>query len=342
MRTRSRCGATCWRFSPDALPARTGGGEIPVHAQPASGGRLTTGLVLDIRKYSIHDGPGIRTTVFLKGCGLSCWWCHNPESQAPGFEAIVRDNRCIRCGACVRACEHGAITWTDAGPVTDRAQCAACGDCSAVCYTEARERVGREMAADEVLAEVLQDLPFYEESGGGMTLSGGEPLLQTDFTAALLAGAKAHGLHTALDTCGYATWDVLERVRGDVDLFLYDLKLMDDERHRRFTGVSNAPVLRNLRRLSELGHRIRLRVPVIPDVNDDEENLRAVAAFAAGLPHLEGADLLPYHHIGVDKYERLDRTYRLPDSRSPSEERLEVVARFLEGNGLAVGTGPGP
>jgi pyruvate formate lyase activating enzyme len=127
-----------------------------------------------------------------------------------------------------------------------------------------------------------------------------------------------------------------------VDLFLYDLKLMDDERHRRFTGVSNAPVLRNLRRLSELGHRIRLRVPVIPDVNDDEENLRAVAAFAAELPHLEGADLLPYHHIGVDKYERLDRTYQLPDSRSPSEERLGLVARFLEGNGLAVGPGPGP
>jgi len=342
VRTRSRCGATCWRFSPDALPARTGGGEIPVHAQPASGGRLTTGLVLDIRKYSIHDGPGIRTTVFLKGCGLSCWWCHNPESQAPGFEAIVRDNRCIRCGACVDACGHGAITWTDAGPVTDRAQCAACGDCSAVCYAEARERVGREMAADEVLAEVLQDLPFYEESGGGMTLSGGEPLLQADFTAALLAGAKALGLHTALDTCGFAAWDALERVRADVDLFLYDLKLMDDERHRRFTGVSNAPVLRNLRRLSELGHRIRLRVPVIPDVNDDEENLRAVAAFATDLPHLEGADLLPYHHIGVDKYERLDRMYRLPDARSPSQARLEVVARFLEGNGLAVGTGPGP
>jgi ferredoxin len=203
VRTRSRCGATCWRFSPDALPARTGGGEIPVHAQPASGGRLTTGLVLDIRKYSIHDGPGIRTTVFLKGCGLSCWWCHNPESQAPGFEAIVRDSRCIRCGACVGACGHGAITWTDAGPVTDRAQCAACGDCSAVCYAEARERVGREMAADEVLAEVLQDLPFYEESGGGMTLSGGDPLLRRLLRRHVELGSQVAGKEEASgDPCG--------------------------------------------------------------------------------------------------------------------------------------------
>ena len=298
---------------------------------------MTSGLVFDLQRFCIHDGPGIRTTVFLKGCGLDCWWCHNPESQAVGAEAVIRESRCIRCGACVDACGHDAVTWSDAGPVTDRARCSACGDCTAVCYAEARELAGRTMAVDDVLAEVLLDRPFYEESGGGMTLSGGEPLLQREFAAALLRGAKAHGLHTALDTCGHATWETFEFVRRDVDLFLYDVKLMDDERHRRFTGVSNGPILRNLRALAERGHRVRLRLPVIPGVNDDDANLRAVAAFAAALPQVDGADLLPYHPIGVDKYRRLDRPYRLPDTPAPSAERLAEVTRLLESCGLPVG-----
>lgn len=302
---------------------------------------LTTGLVLDIRKFSIHDGPGIRTTVFLKGCALSCWWCHNPESQARGVEAVLRDNRCIRCGACVDACQHGAVTWTDAGPVTDRAACAACGTCAAVCYAEAREIAGRELSVETVMAVVEQDLPFYVESGGGVTLSGGEPLLQREFTAALLTALRRRGIHTALDTCGYAAWDTVERLRGDVDLFLYDVKLMDDARHRRFTGVPNAPILGNLEGLSARGHAIRLRVPVIPGVNDDDENLDALAAFAVRLPHLAGVDLLPYHHIGADKYARLDRTYPLPDTRPPSRERLDAIARRLAEHGLPVGTDHG-
>jgi pyruvate formate lyase activating enzyme len=308
---------------------------------PRGGAVLTTGIVFDIRRYAIHDGPGIRTTVFLKGCGLSCWWCHNPEGQAPGFEAVVRENRCIRCGACVDACEQGAVTWTDGGPVTDRAVCTACGDCAAVCYADARERVGRAMTVDQVLVEVAKDVIFYERSGGGMTLSGGEPLLQRDFAAALLRGAKAHGFHTALDTCGLASWETFDAVRRDVDLFLYDVKLMDDARHRRFTGVSNERILANLRALSAEGHRLVLRVPVIPGVNDDAENLGALAAFAAGLPHLAGVDLLPYHHLGADKYARLDRAYPLPDTAPPSTARVAELARLLEERGLPMGTGAG-
>ena len=307
----------------------------------ATGERLTSGIVFDIRRYAIHDGPGIRTTVFLKGCSLSCAWCHNPEGQARGFEAMVRDNRCIRCGACVDACGHGAVTWTGEGPVTDRALCTACGDCAAVCYADARERVGREMTAEEVLAEVARDEPFYRRSGGGMTLSGGEPLLQPAFAAALLRGARAAGIHTALDTCGYAAWETFDCVRGDVDLFLYDVKLLDDARHRRFTGVSNAPILANLRALSARGHAIVLRVPVIPGVNDDPANLEALAALAGELAHLARVDLLPYHHIGADKYDRLDRAYPLPDTAPPSAERITAIARLLAERGLPVGTGQG-
>ena len=323
--------------SPGGEPSRGPLSAVPV-PDTAPGATLATGIVFDIRRYAIHDGPGIRTTVFLKGCSLSCAWCHNPEGQARGAEALVRENRCIRCGACVDACGHGAIAWTEAGPATDRALCAACGDCAAVCFADARERVGRGMTAEAVFAEVARDEPFYAQSGGGMTLSGGEPLLQPAFAAALLALARGRGVHTALDTCGFAAWETLDRLRGAVDLFLYDVKLLDDARHRRFTGVSNAPILANLRPLSARGHAIVLRVPVIPGVNDDDANLEALADLAGTLPHLAGVDLLPYHHIGADKYARLDRAYPLPDAAPPPAERMAAIARLLAERGLPVGT----
>ncbi len=295
------------------------------------GGPLTTGIVFDIRRYSIHDGPGIRTTVFLKGCALSCWWCHNPESQAPGPQLIVRENRCIRCGACVDACPLGSARLSDAGPVSDRAKCDECETyvCTSVCYAEARELAGRQMSVQEVIDRAARDLPFFRESGGGVTLSGGEPLLQAEFVAALLAGLKALGIHTALDTCGHAPWSVLDRIRGHVDLFLYDIKLMDPVGHRRFTGVSNRRILANLAALAERGHRIVLRMPVVPGINDDDPNVEQVAGLAARLPGLAGVDLLPYHKIGADKYARLDRKYRLLDADTPSRERMDrIVARF--------------
>jgi pyruvate formate lyase activating enzyme len=294
--------------------------------------------VFDIRRYAIHDGPGIRTTVFLKGCALSCWWCHNPESQRLGPELIVRESRCIRCGACVAACERGGATLGESSPMTDRARCAGCASyaCAAVCFAEAREVAGRVMSVEQVLEVAARDEPFYRESGGGATLSGGEPLLQADFTAALLEALHDRGISTALDTCGHVPWEVLDRVRRHVDLFLYDVKLMDEERHRRFTGVSNRHILENLRALSERAHQIVLRLPVIPGVNDDEANVHAVATLAAGLPHLAGVDLLPYHRIGVDKYARLDRKYRLLQTNAPSRARMEGIAAALEAAGLVV------
>jgi pyruvate formate lyase activating enzyme len=306
-------------------------------ANLAPGGPLATGILFDIRRYSIHDGPGIRTTVFLKGCALSCLWCHNPESQGSGPDLILRDNRCIRCGACVEACEHGAIAWTDGRPVTDRAKCRGSGRCTAVCYADARSLAGRSMSVEEVLAVVERDRPFYEESGGGLTVSGGEPLLQPFFTAALLKAAKARGIHTALDTCGHASWRSLDRLRRDVDLFLYDVKLMDEARHKLFTGAPNRRILENLRALAAAGHRIVLRVPLVPGINDDEENLDALRRFAASLPGLAGLDLLPYHRIGVDKYARVGRTYPLPETLPPPRERVAAAAQALKAAGLPVG-----
>jgi pyruvate formate lyase activating enzyme len=300
---------------------------------------LITGTVFDIKKFSIHDGPGIRTTVFFKGCPLRCWWCHNPESQALGPELMVRANRCIQCEACLSACTHGAIS-RDSGVIsTDAAKCVACGACAEVCYAEARQIVGREMTVAQVVAEIERDVPFYDESGGGVTFSGGEPLLQPGFLLALLRACQEREIHTALDTCGFAPWETLDRVREYVDLFLYDLKLMDDDGHLKFTGVSNELILRNLQALSRRGHNVVVRVPVIPGINDDDENVRRIGTFAAALPSLQRVDLLPYHHAGAQKYHRLHKVYELPDARPPSDGRMAEIGQVLRGFGLHVKIG---
>jgi pyruvate formate lyase activating enzyme len=299
---------------------------------------LNTGVIFDIKKFSIHDGPGIRTTVFLKGCSLSCWWCHNPEGRTSREELILRQDRCIACRACVEACDRGAVPPDGGAVVTSREQCAACGACVEVCYAGARELVGRKVTVADVMAEVERDLPFYDQSGGGVTFSGGEPLSQPAFLHALLKACEARGLHTVLDTCGFAAWEVLDSVRAYVDLFLYDLKLMDDARHREVTGVSNKPILHNLSRLSREGHRIILRVPVIPEVNDDQANMRQIARFAAALPSLRRVDLLPYHRIGRDKYQRLGKDCLMPEVDPPTRERVRDMARVAAGFGLEVRT----
>ena len=300
---------------------------------------MTQGLVFDIRKYSIHDGPGIRTTVFFKGCPLSCWWCHNPESQSSGHEVILHDNRCIRCGACVAACPHQAIAWIDGEPITDRVICERCGTCVGECYSEARQIVGREMTVEQVMAEIAPDTAFYDESHGGVTFSGGEPLLQRDFLLALLQACQARELHTAIDTSGFASWDTVDQIRPFTDLFLYDLKLIDDERHHEFTGVTNQPILRNLQDLSALGHSIVIRIPIVPGLNDDDEAIRQMAEFIAALPNRHPIDLLPYHHIAVDKYLRLGKPYRLFEVRRPDGDRMNDIARQLQQFDLPVTIG---
>ncbi len=300
---------------------------------------LPSGFVFDIRKFSVHDGPGIRTTVFFKGCPLDCWWCHNPESQSRQTEIMLWDNRCIRCGACVEVCPQGAIAQVEDSVLTDRTRCTRCGTCLTACPAEAREQVGRAVSVAEVMAEIERDVTFYDESGGGVTFSGGEPLQQRAFLLALLQACQTQEIHTVLDTSGYAAWETLDSVRGLVDLFLYDLKLMDDTRHRQYTGVSNHLILQNLRKLAELGHPTILRVPLIPGINDDEANLRALSELALALPAVQRVDLLPYHHAAAGKYDRLARTYRLPDTRPPTAEQVEALAQSLRARGLSVKIG---
>lgn len=296
-------------------------------------------MVFDIKRFAVHDGPGIRTTVFFKGCPLDCWWCHNPEGQSSKPEMIFRAGRCIGCGACQAACAQDAICLDGGVASTDMDKCILCGECVEVCCAEAREIAGQEMTVEEVMTEVRRDLAFYEESGGGVTLSGGEALLSCEFLLALLRVCRAEEIHTAVDTCGFASWETMDRIREHVDLFLYDLKVMDDARHRRYTGESNELILRNLQSLSQRGHAIRLRMPVIPGVNDDDENIRRVGALAAALPHLEQVDVLPYHRAAADKCARLDKVYRLPETYPPSKERMSEIAHKLRGYGLRVRVG---
>ena len=297
---------------------------------------MTAGTIFDIKRFSIHDGPGIRTTVFLKGCPLRCKWCHNPESHRREAQVMLRPSRCILCGACVDACPEGAVRWNGTGVLTDRELCVACGTCMETCAGEARELIGREMAVSEVLAEITRDLPFFDESGGGVTFSGGEPLWQPDFLRELLRGCKEIELHTAVDTSGAVSWTALDSVRPFVDLFLYDLKLYDSARHREATGAGNKVILDNLRRLSQTGQAVELRLVIIPGINDDESNLRKTAEFAASLPYLSGVTLLPFHNTAQEKYANLGLPYPMAGVRPPDEARIAQIGDLLRAYGLRV------
>ena len=294
---------------------------------------MATGLVFDIRKFSVHDGPGIRTTVFLKGCPLRCWWCHNPESQSRQPELILRPQRCISCGACVDVCPE------DAAPGRAASSCRRCGACVDVCAAEARRMAGRAMTVTEVMADLRQDRPFYDQSGGGVTVSGGEPLEQPDFLRELLSACHDEGFHTAVDTHGHAPWDVVASILPVTDLLLFDVKLMDDERHREYTGVSNRLILENLRRLGHANTAIRIRVPIVPGHTDDAENLRAIATLAASLDNVQGIDLLPYHAMAASKYERLGRPYRLAGLEPPNRDTMQGLRRLLGDCGVPVHIG---
>lgn len=312
---------------------------------------MTNGRIFDIKKYSINDGPGIRTTVFLKGCPLDCWWCHNPESKSLKAELMYRANRCTLCAECVSACPLEAIEihphplplslrergWGEGeSATTDRTICDNCGICAEVCYNGARELLGREMTVAQVMKEIERDVPFFDQSKGGVTFSGGEPLMQRKFLAEVLRACRAHDIHTVVDTSGFATWEVLDSIRGDVSLFLYDLKSMDDERHKQYTGVSNELILSNLRRLDDVGVYCVVRIPLVPGVNDDEENLVESGKFLASLPNIVSVELMGYHEIAKGKYEALGMEYRLPGAKAPSVESMKWAAGVIEGFGLKV------
>lgn len=296
-------------------------------------------MIFDIERFSIHDGPGIRTTVFLKGCPLSCMWCHNPESQTPKQEIMFREHRCIRCGACLTACPEHVISQSDGLIITDMIKCTVCGDCVQVCQTEAREIIGHQVTVAEVITEIEKDIAFYDESGGGVTFSGGEPLMQPDFLLALLQGCKERDIHTAVDTSGLANWKTVQRIAEYVDLFLYDLKLIDDARHRQFTGISNELILANLRSLALPGRTIMVRVPIIPGLNDNPEDIAQLGQFVLSLAHRPPISILPYHKAGVNKYARLNKPYALPETQPPPDGRVAEIMTTLQELGLEVRTG---
>jgi len=297
---------------------------------------MSTGTIFDIRKYSIHDGPGIRTAVFFKGCPLECKWCHNPEGRTYHPELIFRPARCILCDDCLTVCPSEAVTRQGDLIRIDRTRCKVSGECAAVCNAEALQVVGREMTIQQVMAEIEGDTVFYEQSGGGVTFTGGEPLAQPRFLIELLSACRIRNLHTVVDTSGFSTWAVLEETLPLVDLFLYDLKLMDDTRHRQWAGVSNEVILSNLRQLSEAGLKIHIRIPIIPGINNDEENLRQTGAFLASLPTVPPVELLPYHNIAEGKYAGLEMNYTLAEIHPPSQKQMQTIVTLLAGYGLQV------
>ena len=301
------------------------------------GDALNDGSTFDIKRYAIHDGPGIRTTVFLKGCRLSCKWCHNPESQRERPEILYYVDRCTLCGACVSACEHGAIGVMGDRLTLDQSLCVGCGACVRVCPNGARELAGREMSVEQVVSEVVKDTLFYEESGGGVTLSGGEPLMQAEFTRDIAVRCHELDIHTALDTSGYAPEKELMKVAGTIDRFLYDIKVVDDAIHRAYTGVSNRGILRNLRMLDEMRKRIWIRFPLVPGVNDDEQSLSDLIDLIGSLRAVEAVQVLPYHRAGEGKYRRLGREYAFLGTEEPSGE--DAAAYLAKETGLPVRIG---
>lgn len=301
--------------------------QFAILMQYMRGGNLIKGRIFNIQKYSIHDGPGIRTTVFLKGCPLSCIWCHNPESQSLEQEVLFYDRRCIGCGKCMEVCKQGAIYMQDGIMHYDRDKCTSCGSCAEVCYPKAREIAGDLVDVNYVMKQIEKDRIFYEESGGGVTFSGGEPLMQAEFLLELLKKCKEREIHTAVDTCGYANADVLTAVSKYTNLYLYDLKLVNDEKHIKYTGISNKLILENLKTVSKLGKRIFIRIPLMPGINDDDENIEATSEIIKNTPGVELVNILPYHNIAVDKYNRLGRPNSLMESAVPTEEEIGQIAQ---------------
>jgi pyruvate formate lyase activating enzyme len=296
------------------------------------GARTMKGRVFDIKRYSIHDGPGIRTTVFLKGCALRCLWCHNPESIDPGPELMHWPGRCARCSACVKACPLAAVSNDPAGAVViDRIRCDLCGKCAEACLSDAMQIVGREMSVDDVVAEVERDRVFYDQSGGGVTLSGGDPLVQSNFAEALIDACRSRGIRIAVDTAGMSPDGVLDRLAAKADLVLYDLKCMDEGRHREFTGVSNVPILDNLKRLAAAGTEVWVRIPLVRGVNDDDDNIGRTIAFVRSLGTIRRVGILPYHSGGLEKARRIGRESHFRKFDTPTEGRVpEIEAAFRE------------
>lgn len=293
------------------------------------------GIIFDIKKYAIHDGPGIRTTVFLKGCPLHCWWCHNPEGQSLEKEIFYNPEKCLDdCTDCIAACPYQAITKDNTGIAINKNKCKLSGECAEACPTTALKVIGRRISADELLKEIEKDQIFYKNSKGGVTFSGGEPLVQVEFLDSALERCCRQDIHTVVDTCGYTSFENFEKIMDKVDLFLYDLKMMDEEKHIETTGASNQLILDNLKKLGKSGKKINIRIPLIPEVNDSNENAQKTARFLRSIPGINIINLLPYHKAGNQKYLNLKR--KTKNIQPVPEIKIKNLQKIYEKFGFSV------
>ncbi|MDW7759759.1 MAG: glycyl-radical enzyme activating protein [Acidobacteriota bacterium] len=296
--------------------------------------------IFDIKRYAVHDGPGIRTAVFFKGCPLRCRWCHNPEGVETRAELLTRPGICARCYACLETCPHGALRKDkDGSVVVDHNLCDTCAACVEACPTGALQIAGRTIGLFELLDEVEKDRIFYDQSGGGVTLTGGEPLLQHEFAGAFLDALRQRRIHSVLDTSGYAPEDVFRRTAARADLLLFDLKTVDDSRHRNSTGVSNRLILDNLKWAASSGPPVNIRVPLVSGVNDDADEIGRMADFIVSLGTVRSVNLLPYHKGGVEKAEKLGKASAFPEFPALRPERIREIRDLYRDRGLAVKTG---
>jgi len=296
--------------------------------------------ITDIQRFSVHDGPGIRTIVFLQGCPLSCKWCQNPESISFSPVLMMEQAKCIKCGECIPVCPQKSIYVDESSEIaTDRFTCNTCGECEAVCFALARRLSSKLMTDKEVFGVVIRDETFYLNSGGGLTLSGGEPLCQIEFCESLLGMCKKAGISTAVETCGFAGWSNIERVISEIDTFLFDLKMYSSKLHEKWTGVSNELILENLKKLSGLNSNIIIRIPLIPGVNDTNEEFTLMIDFLCAFPNSYDIHILPFHHIGSSKYTQIDLRYELENINEENEERIMACKSIAESKGFKVNIG---
>ena len=293
---------------------------------------MQSALTFDIKRYAINDGPGIRITIFLKGCPLGCHWCHNPESISPKVQKLFTKAKCIGCGECVKVCPSEACHLAKEGIITLKELCSLCGKCAEVCPTLATEMSGQERTVAELLKIIEKERPFFDQSGGGVTFSGGEPLLYPDFLCAIFDACGERGIHRCIDTAGLVKTATLLEVAKRTDLFLFDLKHMDNEKHKQWTGVGNEQILKNLQVLAQSGAEIQIRIPLIREVNTDKNNIAVTAAFVAALPgEKKPVCLLPYHNIAVGKDQKLGQQRDLSSFSEPSvEEVSSIINQFAE------------
>ncbi|MBP3323101.1 MAG: glycyl-radical enzyme activating protein [Clostridia bacterium] len=289
------------------------------------------GKIFNIQRFSVHDGPGIRTTVFLKGCPLKCVWCHNPESHVVKSEIMLEKDKCVLCGRCLQVCANSVHSFEAERHIIDNSKCLGCKKCEEICPTSALELCGYEECPEKVMETVLRDKAFYRKDGG-LTVSGGEPLMQPEFTLALLKLAKENGLHTCIETSGFGKWEVLEEIVPYVDIFLYDFKIGDSTLHKKYTGVENGLIIDNLKKLDEMGAKTVLRCPIIPDINDNESHFESILSIANSLDNLLEINLEPYHPLGISKQERLNKESKYTNREFMDKEKLKSLAGPLVDN----------